>query len=67
MRAADEVACAQLEESQIEACDGQDERAFAAPWQDPIDLLINNAGVSTPSLIRTVDGFESGQTLGSTT
>jgi NAD(P)-dependent dehydrogenase (short-subunit alcohol dehydrogenase family) len=34
-------------------------RAFAADWDDPIDLLINNAGVSAPSLIRTADGFES--------
>jgi NAD(P)-dependent dehydrogenase (short-subunit alcohol dehydrogenase family) len=34
-------------------------RAFAAGWDGPIDLLINNAGVSTPSLTRTADGFES--------
>ena len=34
-------------------------RAFAAAWDGPIDLLINNAGVSAPSLVRTADGFES--------
>jgi NAD(P)-dependent dehydrogenase (short-subunit alcohol dehydrogenase family) len=34
-------------------------RAFAAGWDGPIDLLINNAGVSGPSLSRTADGFES--------
>lgn len=33
-------------------------RAFAAGWDGPIDLLINNAGVSSPSLTRTADGFE---------
>jgi NAD(P)-dependent dehydrogenase (short-subunit alcohol dehydrogenase family) len=34
-------------------------RAFATGWDGPIDLLINNAGVSAPSLTRTADGFES--------
>ncbi|NIZ92077.1 SDR family NAD(P)-dependent oxidoreductase [Kineosporiaceae bacterium B12] len=33
-------------------------RAFAAGWTDPLDLLINNAGVSVPDLQRTADGFE---------
>jgi NAD(P)-dependent dehydrogenase (short-subunit alcohol dehydrogenase family) len=33
-------------------------RAFAASWQGDIDLLINNAGVMTPPLTRTADGFE---------
>jgi NAD(P)-dependent dehydrogenase (short-subunit alcohol dehydrogenase family) len=33
-------------------------RAFAASWDGPVDLLINNAGVSEPSLGRTADGFE---------
>jgi NAD(P)-dependent dehydrogenase (short-subunit alcohol dehydrogenase family) len=33
-------------------------RAFAAGWDGPVDLLINNAGVSSPSLARTADGFE---------
>ena len=33
-------------------------RAFAAGWEGDIDLLINNAGVMTPPLTRTADGFE---------
>jgi NAD(P)-dependent dehydrogenase (short-subunit alcohol dehydrogenase family) len=34
-------------------------RAFAADWPDqPIDLLINNAGVMIPPLTRTKDDFE---------
>ena len=34
-------------------------RAFAADWPDqPIDLLINNAGVMIPPLTRTKEGFE---------
>jgi NAD(P)-dependent dehydrogenase (short-subunit alcohol dehydrogenase family) len=34
-------------------------QAFAAAWDGPIDLLINNAGVSQPALTRTAEGFES--------
>jgi NAD(P)-dependent dehydrogenase (short-subunit alcohol dehydrogenase family) len=33
-------------------------RAFAAGWDGPVDLLINNAGVSARSLARTAEGFE---------
>jgi NAD(P)-dependent dehydrogenase (short-subunit alcohol dehydrogenase family) len=33
-------------------------RAFAAAWEGPIDLLINNAGVMATPLRRTQDGFE---------
>jgi NAD(P)-dependent dehydrogenase (short-subunit alcohol dehydrogenase family) len=33
-------------------------RAFADDWDGPIDLLINNAGVSTPTRQLTRDGFE---------
>jgi NAD(P)-dependent dehydrogenase (short-subunit alcohol dehydrogenase family) len=33
-------------------------RAFAAAWNGPIDLLINNAGVMVPPLSHTQDGFE---------
>jgi NAD(P)-dependent dehydrogenase (short-subunit alcohol dehydrogenase family) len=33
-------------------------RAFAAGWSGPIDLLINNAGISVPDRRLTVDGFE---------
>ncbi|MDN5761309.1 MAG: oxidoreductase [Microlunatus sp.] len=33
-------------------------RAFADGWSDPIDILINNAGVMAVPLGRTADGFE---------
>lgn len=33
-------------------------RSFAAGWDEPVDLLINNAGVSVPDRQRTADGFE---------
>jgi NAD(P)-dependent dehydrogenase (short-subunit alcohol dehydrogenase family) len=33
-------------------------RVFAAAWDGPLDLLINNAGVMAPPLSRTEDGFE---------
>lgn len=34
-------------------------RAFAASWHREIDVLVNNAGVMVPPLVRTIDGFES--------
>jgi NAD(P)-dependent dehydrogenase (short-subunit alcohol dehydrogenase family) len=33
-------------------------RAFADGWDEPVHLLINNAGISVPDLRRTADGFE---------
>lgn len=33
-------------------------RRFADAWDGPIDVLVNNAGVSAPELGRTKDGFE---------
>lgn len=33
-------------------------RGFAEAWQGPIDVLVNNAGVSVTTLQRTRDGFE---------
>ena len=33
-------------------------RSFAAAWEGPVDLLVNNAGLSVPELRRTADGFE---------
>ncbi|WP_280400096.1 oxidoreductase [Nocardia carnea] len=33
-------------------------RAFAENFTDPVDILINNAGVMIPPLTRTADGFE---------
>ena len=34
-------------------------RTFAAAWDGPIELLVNNAGVAAQALTRTADGFES--------
>jgi NAD(P)-dependent dehydrogenase (short-subunit alcohol dehydrogenase family) len=34
-------------------------RAFAAAWDGPLDLLVNNAGIMAPPLRRTAQGFES--------
>lgn len=34
-------------------------RAFADAWSEPIDVLINNAGIMAVPAARTVDGFES--------
>jgi NAD(P)-dependent dehydrogenase (short-subunit alcohol dehydrogenase family) len=33
-------------------------REFSAGWDEPIDILINNAGIMIPPLSRTADGFE---------
>ena len=33
-------------------------KEFAAGWNEPIDILINNAGIMIPPLSRTADGFE---------
>ncbi|MFF9314129.1 oxidoreductase [Streptomyces sp. NPDC014748] len=33
-------------------------RRFAADWQQPVHLLVNNAGTAAPALARTADGFE---------
>lgn len=33
-------------------------RRFAAGWDEPIDVLVNNAGISVGKFGRTVDGFE---------
>lgn len=42
----------------LDLADLESVRAFAAAWDGPIDLLINNAGISTPELRFSVDGFE---------
>jgi NAD(P)-dependent dehydrogenase (short-subunit alcohol dehydrogenase family) len=33
-------------------------REFADGWSDPVDILINNAGIMIPPLTQTADGFE---------
>jgi NAD(P)-dependent dehydrogenase (short-subunit alcohol dehydrogenase family) len=48
------VSVAELDLSRLDSV-----RAFAADWSEPLDLLINNAGVMAPLRRReTVDGFE---------
>lgn len=43
---------------QLDLASLQSIRAFTDEWNEPVDLLINNAGVSVPTLQRTQDGFE---------
>lgn len=43
---------------QLDLADLASIRRFADDWQEPIHLLINNAGISSPEFERTVDGFE---------
>jgi NAD(P)-dependent dehydrogenase (short-subunit alcohol dehydrogenase family) len=44
---------------QLDLASQQSVRDFAARWEGPLDLLINNAGVMAPPKYRTtVDGFE---------
>ena len=49
---------ARLELSPLDLADLSSVRAFAARWQAPLDLLVNNAGVMAPPARTTVDGFE---------
>lgn len=42
----------------LDLADLESIRAFAHSWSGPIDLLINNAGLSAPTLQHTRDGFE---------
>lgn len=48
----------QVEVRDLDLADLASIRSFAAGWDGPIDLLVNNAGVSVPDLRRTADGFE---------
>jgi NAD(P)-dependent dehydrogenase (short-subunit alcohol dehydrogenase family) len=43
---------------ELDLADLSSVRRFAVEWDGPIDVLINNAGVSVPTLQRTADGFE---------
>ena len=60
-KAADTVArIGGLAESRaLDLADLDSVRAFAAGWSEPIDLLINNAGIMAVPLSRTKAGFES--------
>jgi NAD(P)-dependent dehydrogenase (short-subunit alcohol dehydrogenase family) len=47
-----------VEVHRLDLADLASVREFAAAFTDPIDVLINNAGVMIPPLSRTADGFE---------
>jgi NAD(P)-dependent dehydrogenase (short-subunit alcohol dehydrogenase family) len=57
-RAAARTIAGETEVRRLDLADLESVRAYAADWQGPIDLLINNAGVWAPDLRHTVDGFE---------
>ncbi|WP_129839976.1 oxidoreductase [Streptomyces sp. RFCAC02] len=48
-----------VEVRRLDLADLASVRAFAEDFTDPFDILINNAGIMTPPLFRTADGFES--------
>lgn len=47
-----------VEVRRLDLADLSSVRAFADEIEEPVDLLINNAGLMTPPLGRTADGFE---------
>jgi NAD(P)-dependent dehydrogenase (short-subunit alcohol dehydrogenase family) len=47
-----------VEVRQLDLADLASVRTFAEDFTEPIDVLINNAGVMIPPLTRTADGFE---------
>lgn len=59
-KAADVVARlgGRAESRHVDLADLDSVRAFADAWHDPIDILINNAGVMAVPLSRTAQGFE---------
>jgi NAD(P)-dependent dehydrogenase (short-subunit alcohol dehydrogenase family) len=57
-RIRESVPQARVEVSRLDLADLASVRAFAARWQGPMDLLINNAGVMAPPARLTADGFE---------
>ncbi|MCU1481222.1 MAG: short-chain dehydrogenase/reductase [Subtercola sp.] len=57
-RAAAATMSGNVEVCQLDLADLSSVRAFAERFTDPIDVLINNAGLSIPPLARTADGFE---------
>lgn len=48
-----------VEVRELDLADLSSIRAFARRLTEPVDLLVNNAGLSLPPLSRTADGFES--------
>jgi NAD(P)-dependent dehydrogenase (short-subunit alcohol dehydrogenase family) len=55
--AADEIG-GRTQVAELDLADLASVRAFATAWSDPVDVLINNAGVMAVPLGRTADGFE---------
>jgi NAD(P)-dependent dehydrogenase (short-subunit alcohol dehydrogenase family) len=49
---------ARVEVRELDLADLDSVRAFAAGFEDPVDVLINNAGVMFPPAGKTIDGFE---------
>ena len=47
-----------VEVRQLDLADLASVRAFAEDFTEPVDVLINNAGIMVPPFSRTVDGFE---------
>ncbi|MDN5775161.1 MAG: oxidoreductase [Brevibacterium sp.] len=57
-RAAAESMRGSVDVRRLDLADLSSVRAFADQFTDPIDILINNAGIMVPPLGRTADGFE---------
>ncbi|GAA0266238.1 oxidoreductase [Cryptosporangium japonicum] len=57
-KAAAQTITGDTEVRELDLADLSSVRAFADAWSGPIDLLVNNAGISVPELRHTVDGFE---------
>ncbi len=53
------IPAAGVEVRPLDLADLDSVRAFAAGWEGPLDLLVNNAGIMAPPLQRTAQGFES--------
>ncbi|MCF2570612.1 SDR family NAD(P)-dependent oxidoreductase [Brevibacterium sp. UCMA 11754] len=58
-RAAAEAMGGDVEVRELDLADLGSVRSFAETFTDPIDILINNAGIMIPPLRRTAEGFES--------
>lgn len=57
-RAAAAAMPGQVEVRRLDLADLSSVRAFARDLDEPVDVLVNNAGVMIPPLSRTADGFE---------
>ncbi|NKY97917.1 oxidoreductase [Nocardiopsis alborubida] len=58
-RAAAATMTGDVEVRGLDLADLSSVRAFARQLTEPVDLLVNNAGLSLPPMSRTADGFES--------